>query len=149
MVEGYLDLDALEYAWLLKALELRLRLLCRVKCSKKSCFHLTPWEPFWLDTDSAGVQVDNARRLKLVAEGFGSVSLVCAVFAAVKAAIAAAEAVVMAVKWADPSTPEHSLAWAFTYQQLSFVTDARSDCLDRAITISSVRRDIFSVQRWL
>lgn len=95
--------------------------------------------------------MDNARRLKLVAEGFGSVSLVCAVFAAVKAAIAAAaaEAVAMAVKWADPSTPEHSLAWAFTYQQLSFVTDARSDCFDRAITISSVRRDIFSVQRWL
>lgn len=93
--------------------------------------------------------MDNARQLKLVAEGFGSVSLVCAVFAAVKAAIAAAEAVAMAVKWADPSTTEHSLAWAFTYQQLSFVTDARSDCFDRAITISSVRRDIFSVQRWL
>lgn len=96
--------------------------------------------------------MDNVRRLKLVAEGFGSVSLVCAVFAAVKAAIAAAEAVAVALvaaKWADPSTPEHSLAWAFTYQQLSFVTDARSDCFDRAITISSVRRDIFSVQRWV
>lgn len=32
-----------------------------------------------------------------------------------------------------------------TYQQLSFLIDAKSDCLDRAITISSVRRVIIIV----